>query len=47
MDVDIITYNSFEIVLYQHGPLAQASTADIVTETMSIEDNPENYAVEV
>ena len=42
MDFDIITCNSLEIVLYQHGPLAQASTADIITETMSYEGNPGN-----
>ena len=47
MGFDIITYNSFEIVSYQHGSLAQASSADITTETMSSEDNPENGEAEV
>ena len=47
MDFDIITYNSLEIVLYQHGSLAQASSTDIITEKMSSEDNPENGDAEV
>ena len=47
MDLDVITYNSLEIVSYQHGSLAQASSADIITETMSSEDNPENGDAEV
>ena len=47
MDFDIITYNSLEIVSYQHGSLAQASSADIITKTMSSEDNPENGDAEV
>ena len=42
MDFDIIAYNSLEIVSYQHGSLAQASSADLITETISAEDNPEN-----
>ena len=47
MDFNIITCNSLQSILYQHGPLAQASTADIITETMSSEDNPENSDAEV
>ena len=47
MDFDIITYNSLEIVSYQHGSLAQASSAYIITEKMSSEDNPENGDAEV
>ena len=47
MDIDILTYNSLEIVSYQYGSLAQASSADIITETMSSEDNPENGDAEV
>ena len=47
MDFDIITYDSLEIVSYHHGLLAQASSADIITETMSSEDNPENGYAEV
>ena len=47
MDFNIITYNSLEIALYHHGLLAQASSADIITETMSFEDNPENGDAEV
>ena len=47
MDFYIITYNSLEIVSYQHGSLLQASSADIFTETMSSEDNPENVDAEV
>ena len=47
MVFDIVTCNSLQIVLYQHGPLAQANTADIITETMSNESNPENSDVEV
>ena len=47
MDFDIITYNSLEFVSYQHGSLAQASSSDIMTETMSSEDNPENGDAEV
>ena len=47
MDFDIITYNSLEIVSYYHGSLAQASSANIITETMSSEDNPENGDEEV
>ena len=47
MDFDIITNSSLDIVLYQHGILAQASTTDIIVETMSSKDNPENCNVEV
>ena len=47
MDFNIITCNSLEIALYQHGALAQASTADIITELMSYEGNPENSDAEV
>ena len=47
MDFDIITSSSLEIVSYQHGSLAQASSADIIKETMSSEDNPENVDAEV
>ena len=47
MDFDIITCNSLQIVLYQNGPLTQASTADIITETMNSEDNPENSDAKV
>ena len=47
MDFAIITYNSFEIVSYQHGSLAQDSSADITMETMSSEDNPESGDAEV
>ena len=47
MDFDIITYNSLQKVSYQHGSLVQASSADIITETMSSEDNPENVDAEV
>ena len=47
MDFDIMTYNSLEIVSNQHGSLVQASSADIITETMSSEDNPENGDAEV
>ena len=46
IDFDSITCNSLEIVLYQHGSLAKAITADIVAETMSSEDNPENSDAE-
>ena len=46
-DFDIIRYNSLEIVSYQHGSFAQASSADIITETMSSEDNPEIGEAEV
>ena len=34
MDFDIAIFNSLEMVLYQHGQLAESSTADIITETM-------------
>ena len=47
MDFDIIKYNSLEIVSYYHGSLAQANSANIITETMSFEDNPENGDAEV
>ena len=47
MDFNIITYNSLEIASYQHGSLAQASSADIITEKMSSEDNPETGDAEV
>ena len=47
MDFDIITYNSLESISYQHLSLAQASSTDILTETMSSEDNPENGDAEV
>ena len=47
MHFDIMAYNSLEIVSYQHGSLAQASSADIITETMSSEENPENGDAEV
>ena len=47
MAFDTTTYNSLQIVLYQYGPLAQASTADIITEAMSSEDNPKNSGAEV
>ena len=47
MGFDIITFNSLQIVLYQHGPPAHASTADIITETMCSEDNPENSDAKV
>ena len=45
MVLDIITCNSLQSVLYQHGPLAQASTADIITETMSSEDKVQRIAM--
>ena len=35
MDSDITAYNSLEIALYRNGPLAKASSADIITERMS------------
>ena len=41
MDFHIITCDSLEIVLYQHGLLAQASKVDITAETMSSKDNQE------
>ena len=44
---DIITCSSLKIVLYQHGPLAYASRADIITETICSEDNPENSDAKV
>ena len=47
MEFDIITYNSLEIDSYQHGSRAQASSADIITEKMRSEDNPENGDAEV
>ena len=47
MDFDIVIYNSLEIVSYQHGSLALACSADIITETMSSEDNPGNGDAEV
>ena len=47
MDFDIITYNSLEIVSYKHESLVQASSTDIITETMSSEDSPENGDAEV
>ena len=47
LDFDIMTYNSLEIVSYQHGSLVQANSADIITETMSSEENPENGDAEV
>ena len=42
MNSDITTYNSLEIALYQYGPLAKASSADIITERMSSDHNPKN-----
>ena len=47
MDFDIVTCNSLEIILYQHGSLADANKADIITETISYEGNPETSDVEV
>ena len=47
MDSDITTYNSLEIALYRNGPLAKASSADIITERMSSDHNPENGYAEV
>ena len=47
MDFDIITYNSLEIVSYQYGSLVQASSADIIRETMNPRDNPENGDAEM
>ena len=47
IDFDIIKYTSLELVSYQHGSLEQASSADIITETISSEDNPENGDAEV
>ena len=47
MDSDIITYISLEIALYQHGPPAKASSADIITERMSSDHNPENGYAEM
>ena len=47
MDFHSITCNSLEIVLYQHGLLAQATIADMSAETMSSKDNPENCDAEV
>ena len=47
MDFDNITYNSLEIVSYQNGSLAQANSVDIITETTSSEDNPDNGDAEV
>ena len=47
MDLEIITKKSLAIVSYQHGSLAQASSADIIMETMNSEDNPENGDAEV
>jgi len=46
MDFDTIICNSLEIVLYQHAPLALASTADIITEKISYEGNPEHSDAE-
>ena len=36
MDSDITTSNSLEIALYQHGPLAKASSADIIMERIEL-----------
>ena len=47
MDSDISTNNSLEIALYRNGPLAKASSADIVTERMSSDHIPENGYAEV
>ena len=47
MDSDITTYNSLEMALYRHGPLAKASSGDIITERMSSDHNPENGYAEV
>ena len=47
MDFDITTYNSLEIVLYQHGPLEKASSAAIIRKKTSSDRNPENGYAEV
>ena len=47
MNFNIITYNSLEIALYQHGSLAHASSATIIKEAMSSEGNLENGDAEV
>ena len=47
MDSDITAYNSLEIALYQSGPLAKASSADIITERMSSDHNTENGYAEM
>ena len=47
IDFDITTYNSLEIVLYQHGPLEKASSADIIKKKMSSDHNPETGYAEV
>ena len=47
MDFDLKTCKSLEFVLYQQGPIVEASTADIITETMSSEENPESSDAEV
>ena len=47
MDSDITTSNSLKTALYQHGPLAKASSADIITKRMSSDRNPENGYAEL
>ena len=47
IDFDITTYNSLESVLYQHGQLEKASSADIIRKTTSSDHNPENGYAEV
>ena len=39
--------NTLEIMLRQYGPFLQASSADVFTETVSLDDDPENINGEV